>query len=444
MDVAKIDLGFRRSITIIAIVFGGVQFIIQEKNIWIDAGFVITMAGVVGYYTNFLAIKMLFQPKKGKVLGWEGLVPKNKANIAKSLGESIQTNLLAPEIILQYVYDRKLIEKGTVRLSRWLDELIYDESFRKRFTTKIITLLQDKGPDFLSNIFSFTEEIIKDIAKNPEEIKRIWGDIRNRIIEYLHLRENRIFLADSVRKVLLEELPKLSIVLNNAIDTYLQTNNTLAGFGLGIKKVISFDNKALQNVLQEFIEDEETSDHLMGVLDILALELQEKISSPETQEYILLQVKDWVEVSSEYSRKEFLPIAIEKLKSYLNDSNNWKKIGDYSLKFLDYGKDKLIDYMKSPEGSEYIKTNIANVIQQINVTNLVEEQVMKLDTDELEKMILDNTGGNLVVIQFLGGVLGLIAGFIQVHIYFSIPVLILVLITYIAHRRNQKLHGLKD
>ncbi|MCB1178011.1 MAG: DUF445 family protein, partial [Leptospiraceae bacterium] len=103
MDIARIDYLFRIFITALAVIFGGIQFFLSERNIWIDAFFVISMAGVVGYYTNFLAIKMLFQPKKGKVLGWEGLVPKNKANIAKSLGESIQNNLLAPEIILDYV-----------------------------------------------------------------------------------------------------------------------------------------------------------------------------------------------------------------------------------------------------------------------------------------------------------------------------------------------------
>ena len=83
MDVASLDLWFRRGISVITLAFGIVQLYLTEKNIWIDAGFIICMAGIVGYYTNYLAIKMLFQPKQGKVLGWEGLVPKNKANIAR-------------------------------------------------------------------------------------------------------------------------------------------------------------------------------------------------------------------------------------------------------------------------------------------------------------------------------------------------------------------------
>nr|MBP9886489.1 DUF445 family protein [Leptospiraceae bacterium] len=438
MDVAKLDLWFRRGISVITFLFGVVQLYLSEKNIWVDAGFVICMAGVVGYYTNFLAIKMLFQPKQGKVLGWEGLVPKNKANIAQSLGQSIQTNLLAPEILLEYVYERKLIETGTHKLGEWLDELLKDDEVRNKVTTKIISLLQEKGPELLSQIFNFTEQTLKELAKSPEEIKKVWEQVRVKINEYIQLRENREHLVDLIKNVVLEELPRLSVVLNNAIDEYLRQKDAIGNIGIGFKKILSFDSAALQDLLQKFIEDEDTKEQFMGVMDILVLDLQKKMESPETQEFILSKVKDWVDISSEYSRQTFLPAAIERLRKFLDDRRNWEKVGNYSFRILDYAKDKMIEFMKSPEGSEYLKTNIAKIIHQINVTNLVQEQVMKLDTDELEKMILDNTGGNLVMIQFLGGILGLIAGFIQVHIYFALPVLGLVVLTWISYYRNQK------
>ncbi len=442
MDVAKLDLWFRRGISIITLLFGSIQLYLTEKNIWIDAGFIICMAGIVGYYTNYLAIKMLFQPKQGRVLGWEGLVPKNKANIAQSLGKSIQTNLLAPEILLEYVYERKLIETGTHKLGEWLDELLKDSEVRSKVTTKIISVLQEKGPELLSQIFNFTEDTLKDLAKNPDEIKKLWEQIRKRINEYIQSRDNREYLVNLIKRIVLEELPRLSIILNNAIDEYLKNKDTIGNIGFGFKKILSFDSGALQDLLQKFIEDEETKDQFMGVMDQLVIDLQKKLESPETQDFILSKVKGWADMSGEYSRQTFLPAAIERLKKFLDDSKNWDKVGNYSFRILDYAKDKMIEFMKSSEGSEYLKTNIAKIIHQINVTNLVQEQVMKLDTDELEKMILDNTGGNLVMIQFLGGVLGLIAGFIQVHIYFAVPVTGLIVVTWISYGRNQKKYGI--
>ena len=54
MDVASLDLWFRRGISVITLAFGIAQLYLTEKNIWVDAGFIICMAGIVGYYTNFL------------------------------------------------------------------------------------------------------------------------------------------------------------------------------------------------------------------------------------------------------------------------------------------------------------------------------------------------------------------------------------------------------
>ncbi|HNF25486.1 MAG TPA: DUF445 family protein, partial [Leptospiraceae bacterium] len=115
----------------------------------------------------------------------------------------------------------------------------------------------------------------------------------------------------------------------------------------------------------------------------------------------------------------------------------WKKLDEYSFRAMEWVKDKSLEFANSAEGQEYLKTYIGKFVHQINVTQLVEEQVMKLDTDDLEKMILDNTGGNLVVIQILGGVLGLIAGFIQVNVLFSIPVGALVAVIVFSYNRNR-------
>jgi uncharacterized membrane protein YheB (UPF0754 family) len=437
LDVAKLDLWFRRILSVTTVTLGGVQLYLSEKNLWVDSAFVVLMAGAVGYYTNFLAIKMLFQPKQGKVLGWEGLVPKNKSRIAQSLGGSIQRRLLAPEIILAYVYEKNLIEKGTEKVGKWLDELLQDEGFRATVTTKIINLLKEKGHEIIGAIFNLTEETLREIARNPEEIYKYWEQIRSRIIEYIQKKENREEIVRMVKKILLDELPKLSEMLNRAIEEYLSRKNALGNIGMGIKKIVSFNTEAIQDMLQKFIDDPDTTDQFMGVMDILVLEVQEKLASPETQEEVVKGVKDWVDFSGDYAREHILPASIERLKRYLDDRQNWGKIGKYSFRVLEWIKGKLVDFIQSPEGSEYVKKNIAKAIHQINVTQMVEEQVMKLDTDELEKMILDNTGGNLVMIQFLGGILGMIAGFIQVHILFSIPVFALTMLAWISYQRNR-------
>ncbi|MCX7999382.1 MAG: DUF445 domain-containing protein, partial [Leptospiraceae bacterium] len=291
LDAAKLDSWFRKILTTITILLGVLQFYISEKNIYLDSAFVVLMAGVVGYYTNFLAIKMLFQPKQGKVLGWEGLVPKNKSRIAQSLGASIQRRLLAPEIILSYVYEKNLIEKGTEKVGKWLDELLQDEHFRSTVTNKIISLLKDKGHEIINSLFNFTEETLKDLARNPDEIQKFWDEIRKRIIDYIQERANREELALKVKKILLEELPRIAEVLNNAIEEYLSKKKTIGNIGIGIKKIFSLNAEAIQEILQKFIEDPDTSEQFLGALDILVHDAQTKLSSSEAQEKVVHTVR---------------------------------------------------------------------------------------------------------------------------------------------------------
>ncbi len=56
---------------------------------------------IIGYFTNWIAIKMLFHPRR-KIFGIQGVLPKRKGILAKKIGE------ISPEIMPPYF---KKIEK---------------------------------------------------------------------------------------------------------------------------------------------------------------------------------------------------------------------------------------------------------------------------------------------------------------------------------------------
>lgn len=59
----------------------------------------ILLGALIGYFTNDLAIRMLFHPRKPVLIGkWQlpftpGIIPKNQGRIAKSIGDAISTQL---------------------------------------------------------------------------------------------------------------------------------------------------------------------------------------------------------------------------------------------------------------------------------------------------------------------------------------------------------------
>lgn len=437
-DVNKIDLWFRNILTAISVVLMVLQLIIGTDNEWLNGAMILAMAGVVGYYTNLLALKMLFQPKQGSVLGWEGLVPKNKHLIAEQLGQSIQTQLLSPDIIMDYINERQLIARGTERLESWLDTQLQDPATRQQFNARVIAYLQERGPELMRVVFDFSESKIKSMASNPDLVNIYWPPAREKLAFYLRNDDNRRRAADHIRKGLLETLPHLANLLDEAIESYLARGSAMGRVGKQIKQLASIDEHSILEWLEQFASDEATEAQFIGIADILIQNLQQKLDAPETQALLAGKIEGWVEHSSLYARETLLPHWIAALQEYLADESHWQDVDRYLLTLLTTGKEKLLGYINSNEGQTWVKTNLQRLVSRLNVTQLVQEQVMKLDTDELEKMILDNTGGNLVVIQVLGGVLGLFVGTIQVNVWFSIPVFLITGLVWVLAYFNSR------
>lgn len=58
------------------------------------------LGAVIGYFTNFIAVKMLFRPRNAKYIGkmrlpfTPGLIPKRKSALARALGNAVATRLI--------------------------------------------------------------------------------------------------------------------------------------------------------------------------------------------------------------------------------------------------------------------------------------------------------------------------------------------------------------
>lgn len=438
MDITVVDQRFRYGLLAAGLVLGLADHFFGSAQPWIKTLFVIVIAGVVGYFTNYLAIKMLFQPKRGAVLGWQGLVPKNKALIARSLGSSVQNQLLHPDIVLAYIAERRLIETGTHSLADWLDRSLQDPAVRREVTATLIELLNQKGSEWLATGLDFAETALKGVARDPAAISAYWTDVRAALIEYLQAAENRAFVARKVVQLLQDQLPRIAEWLNHAIEAYLRDRNAVGSLGLGLKNLFSIDGAAIQQFLLRFSEDPKVSENFLTTLDAVMDNVQKELQSESAQTLIQERLASWIERLAGFSRSTLLPAAVEHLNVYLNESRNWTQIEELLIQGIAWLKTRALGVLHSETGRRYLRAGIERAVQQLNVTELVEQQVMKLDTDELEKMVLDNTGGNLTVIQFLGGVLGLIAGLVQVHVLFALPIGAAMVLVWIAYELNER------
>ncbi|MDD3569529.1 MAG: DUF445 family protein [Lachnospiraceae bacterium] len=84
---------------------------------------------VIGYFTNWLAIKMLFRPHKQLHIGkikvpfTPGLIPKEKERIALSLGNTVGNHILTQDVMLDYLSKPDVLSSLSSSLDKGFNSL---------------------------------------------------------------------------------------------------------------------------------------------------------------------------------------------------------------------------------------------------------------------------------------------------------------------------------
>lgn len=102
------------------------------------------------------------------------------------------------------------------------------------------------------------------------------------------------------------------------------------------------------------------------------------------------------------------------VKEYIDDE--YKKITEYSVGKVVSELDSKYPELKEKIWNAYtsfIEKKLKNMLETFDVANVVEQKIIELDIEEMEKLILAIINKELNAIIYLGGVLGIIMGFIN-------------------------------
>ena len=144
------------------------------------------MGAIIGYITNWLAIKMLFRPHEQKfIFGMKvpftpGLIPKEQKRIAKSVGKAVGEHLLSEETVVEalssekvYIHLKKLIENKVDMIANESITIreVLDKGFKEQFF-----YIQDR---IKNNI----EDLVMKNLKKSEVKEKTKGYIKEKIAE---------------------------------------------------------------------------------------------------------------------------------------------------------------------------------------------------------------------------------------------------------------------
>lgn len=360
----------------------------------------ILVGGVIGYITNWFAIKMLFRPYyEKKFLGIHvpftpGLIPKEKSRIAKSVGNTIGVYLLSPEVVTQAIssdkinnqirswiicninrlkesdmtikdfimdFDNENYSKSLDILEKKITDFIYSHLKGERFKNGTMNLIEDKiSHKPIEHFYEPMEKKVEKFISNLSKSDEIRVEVKNTI-------DKKIYELSQDDRTLEEVIPSDVV---NSINEYIDKNseyiaNSLRdlfespSINMKIRESINkFVSQNVSRAITIFINSEMISNKIFD-------SIEKYIYNPENNKNIILIIKSLIDklLESEISN------IVLSISSNIDDENRWKI-------------------------SDAILERILNKENQGKVFSIVEEKI-KFSESDIKEGIIDLISDNI-------------------------------------------------
>lgn len=319
--------------------------------------------GIIGYFTNWLAIKMLFRPHTEKFfLGFKipftpGLIPKERLKLSKKIGEVTGEYVLTKETLIQYI----------------------ESQDNKERLKDIIETVKNMAVD----------DVISMVAKEnkPQAVNRIEEYLSDFLTE-MNVAEKLPAMSDSIMKYL-EQNPEFDDSLRRLTSKLIDENvGKLAGLFINSGKV--YDN--IKKSLLDYLSQEENRLILEEKLHLL---LNENVPAL-VRKILSLRISDVLDKLSKNSKEDSADAESPELNSFLNRQKRNKKADDAIFHLVE---------LCACNVSEFIASSL-------DVSGIVEEKINSFEMEEAENIIISVVKRELNAITYLGGLLGFIIGLI--------------------------------
>lgn len=371
-------------------------------NIFLTLLFMALIGAIIGGFTNFIAIKMLFRPYKTLYLGkWRlpftpGLIPKRRDELSTQLGRTIVDHLLTPETFKK----RFLNDEMRTRTENWIQRQLATHAFQSsRSLNDWLLIANQEGMEG------------KIEAKLDELVDRQSASLRG----YIEGKTVRELLPENWKT---EAEHKMMHGVKYAID---QATDYFVSFE-GRQTIKTFFEEFLASrgrfgsVLQSLLGESRP------IIDRIQPEIVKFLNSPKTFETVAsLAYGEWEKFQDKKADdllKEFdFNPAAESVKQYVKETANVRRRLDATLAEtwptgLEWTREHL-----TPLVTDFIfeqgEVRLEEALRKINLESMVKEQVDSFELSRLEELVLGISRRELKMITVLGALLGGLIGIVQ-------------------------------
>lgn len=388
---------------------------------------------IIGYFTNDIAIKMLFRPYKAIYVGKRqlpftpGLIPRNQARLATRIADTIMGSLLTPGE-LQNLAQRLLQTERVQGAILWLLQLALDQIKvdKEQRTAKILaSILRDLFGESLPRL-------LKVLARREDFLEAQINQIFDQVLLDFQLSEAQARkLSDWLLQVVLPP-----DVMRQAMVDFL-TDRNIQIIDEGFREKSSGTYWVVANLfglrnsltrLRTYCLDEKDAANARLAELLLSLSIRERVrawlQNISLQNLPLSTVRQLRKTTRESVRTYVQERGADVLKG-LGESIDWNNLAvlilnrlrtsaavTTSLSVISRELALILDrYLE-----EDLEKIVAQIIPILSIDQVIVDRVKATTPEELELAIQGIVQSELQAIVNLGGILGLIVGLIQTGI----------------------------
>jgi hypothetical protein len=172
-----------------------------------------SVAGLIGFGTNWIAIQMLFRPREIRPVFGQGLIPAQRDEIIRKVADEVLEKLINERIIKQEIDESKLISRLTQETSLEVRRLVRDPEFIRDTKRLILTY----AAQFARNE-AFREDVVREVERRVE--RATGRSFTNWIVSGLRgvWREPVVKIVNAELDALPETLDRLVGEIDGALD----------------------------------------------------------------------------------------------------------------------------------------------------------------------------------------------------------------------------------
>ncbi len=388
------------------------------------------IGGVIGYFTNDVALKMLFRPYRpiyiaGRRLPFTpGLIPSNQERLAQRVADTIMGSLLTPEELQRLA--RRLLQTERMQAAiYWLLQLVRDQiqtSSQDRTVQVIANILRDffgESLPRLLKVLARRSDFLEDQLNQLFDQVLLEFQLSDRQAEQLSLWILQVVLPpDTIRQAMVDFLTDRNIQTidegfrERTSGTYWVVAN-LFGLRNALTRLRTFclDEREESNArIAELIQS-------LGVKD----RLKEWLQNFTLQSLPVSTVRQLRKTVRETVRAYIRDRGSDILQS-LGESVDWENMAALVVNSLQ--QSEVVNSSLNPVSQElalvlerYLERDLENIVAKaipiLNIDQVIIDRVNATSPKDLEVAVQTIVKNELQAIVNLGGVLGFIIGGFQ-------------------------------